>query len=46
MQMLLRASGRGGLRWVLRQLRRALGEQGRGRSVTSVRVDVDPYSLL
>jgi primosomal protein N' (replication factor Y) len=46
MQMLLRASARGGLRWVLRQLRRELGQQGRGRAVTSVRVDVDPYSLL
>ncbi|MFO7566528.1 MAG: primosomal protein N' [Enhygromyxa sp.] len=46
MQMLIRASGRGGLRWVLKHLRRELGQQGRGRAATTARVDVDPYSLL
>ncbi len=46
MQMLVRASGRAGLRWLLRHLRRELGAQGRGRAATSARVDVDPYSLL
>ncbi|HVI03048.1 MAG TPA: primosomal protein N', partial [Enhygromyxa sp.] len=46
MQMLIRASARGGLRWILRHLRRELGQQGRGRSVTTARADVDPYSLL
>lgn len=46
MQMLIRASARGGLRWVLRHLRGQLGQQGRGRSATTVRIDVDPHSLL
>jgi primosomal protein N' (replication factor Y) len=46
MQMLIRASARGGLRWVLRHLRHELGQHGRGRSATTARVDVDPYSLL
>ena len=46
MQMLIRATARGGLRWVLRHMRRALGQQGRGRSATTARADVDPYSLL
>jgi primosomal protein N' (replication factor Y) len=46
MQMLIRATARGGLRWVLRHLRREFGQQGRGRSATTARADVDPYSLL
>jgi primosomal protein N' (replication factor Y) len=46
MQMLIRATARGGLRWVLRHLRRELGQQGRGRAATTARADVDPYSLL
>jgi primosomal protein N' (replication factor Y) len=46
MQMLVRASGRAGLRWLLRHLRRELGQVGHGRVATSARVDVDPYSLL
>ena len=46
MQMLLRASRRGPLRWVLRHLRPLLGQRGRGAGGTTARVDVDPYSLL
>jgi len=46
MQLLVRASARGGLRWLLRHLRRELGQRGRGRATTTARVDVDPYSLM
>ncbi len=46
MQLLLRASSRAPLRWLLRHLRRALGPAGRGSKATLAMVDVDPYSLL
>ena len=46
MQILIRASERAALRWVLRHLRHALGQRGRGRLGTDARVDVDPYSLM
>ena len=46
MQILIRASERSALRWVLRHLRHAIGPRGRGRLGTDARVDVDPYSLM
>lgn len=46
MQVLLRARSRRPLRWILDHLRHRLGPDGRGRSQTVARVDVDPYGLL
>jgi primosomal protein N' (replication factor Y) len=44
--MLIRASSRPPLRWLLRQLRPRLGEAGSGEFKTMANVDVDPQSLL
>lgn len=46
MQILVRSGRRGALRWVLGHLRHELGTRGHGRTATSARVDVDPYSLM
>lgn len=45
-QMLVRASSRPPLRWLLRQLRPRLGDAGSGEFKTMANVDVDPQSLL
>jgi primosomal protein N' (replication factor Y) len=45
-QLLIRASSRNPLRWLLRQLRPRLGEAGSGEFKTLAFVDVDPQSLL
>lgn len=45
-QLLLRASSRPPLRWVLKQLRPRLGDAGSGDFKTMAVVDVDPQTLL
>ena len=45
-QMLIRASSRPPLRWLLRQLRPRLGDAGSGEFKTMANVDVDPQSLI
>lgn len=45
-QMLVRATSRPPLRWLLRQVRPHLGEDGSGEFKTAAIVDVDPQSLL
>ncbi len=45
-QILLRATSRQPLRWILRQLRPRLGEAGSGEFKTMAIVDVDPQTLL
>jgi primosomal protein N' (replication factor Y) len=45
-QLLLRARSRSALRWVLGELRPALGTSGSGAAITLAFVDVDPQSML
>ena len=45
-QLLIRASARPPLRWVLKQLRPQLGLEGSGDFKTSAVLDVDPQTLL
>jgi primosomal protein N' (replication factor Y) len=45
-QLLLRAHSRSALRWVLAELRPALGASGSGAGNTLAFVDVDPQSML
>jgi primosomal protein N' (replication factor Y) len=45
-QLLLRATDRAPLRWLLGELRARLGAQGHGADQTFAMVDVDPQSML
>ena len=45
-QLLVRASARPPLRWLLKQLRPQLGLDGSGDFKTSAVMDVDPQTLL
>lgn len=45
-QLLLRAQQRGPLRWLLGELRPALGAEGSGEGQTMAMVDVDPQTML